>query len=161
LFLGAAQCNRTRLSKGISFLAVAKCCGVLRRRWRQRGVNSVGTALPFVLSRSTQIAPFHMRSKSQLGPSYRLNTSGTVHSPRVAAKAFSDTRLYDLWLLHIQEPAWAEARKRKITREHVPDELSASGQVREPVAGSEAHGWPPASGSRRSRKRSCCAAPRV
>jgi hypothetical protein len=39
MLLGVARCSRIRLFKGVYCLAVAERCGVLRRRWRQRGVR--------------------------------------------------------------------------------------------------------------------------
>jgi hypothetical protein len=44
---GVARCSRIRLFKGVSYLAVAECCRVLRRRWRQRGVKSATFGAPF------------------------------------------------------------------------------------------------------------------
>jgi hypothetical protein len=44
---GVARCSRARLPKGISLLAVAARCRMLRRRWRQRGVRSATFGAPF------------------------------------------------------------------------------------------------------------------
>ena len=49
MFQSVARCSIIRLSKPILLLAVAHWCGLLHRRWRQRGVNLAAADTFFAL----------------------------------------------------------------------------------------------------------------